>query len=295
MKRTIKTLFLGLTAGALMGFCPLKLAAQSEEATNLRRHAEELKHHLVDLREEGKRDEARAVQAKLEEVAARLRELQTQERERHGKAPDARPPEVRELLVKARELKAAGREEAARDLAERAGQMQRELQLRTEEPKAREPRADRGQVRKPEGRREGDAPPPKEIQRRLMQRRAEELEARRGREDGERVRRPEGPRGGEAPPPEEIQRRLEHVRVAMENLHAAGLHDVAQHLEQVAADLKHALHGPGPVHGPGPGMEPVQHLQAQIEELRSALGRLGEQMERLKRAVAEEREDEDDD
>lgn len=269
-----------------MGVCPFQLAAQSEETANLRRHAEELERHLMELREHGTGDERNAVRAELEQVGARLRELQNQQREGRREAPEAQPArEVRELRARAREMKAAGREEAARDLAEQAERLPREMagrppgaDLSPMQQKLRELVAE-AQRRKAAG----DHEAARDIQRRAEELK-QELKARLGREGREPVRMAEKPRGGDMPPPEEIERRLQHVRIAMENLHAAGLPDVAQHLEEVAADLERALQGP---RGHG---DPVPHLQAQIDELRGAVGRLAEQMERLKRAVAGDRQ-----
>jgi hypothetical protein len=286
MKRKIKELLLGLSAAALLGICPTQLMAQAEETANLRRHAEELERHLMELREHGNRDEARAVQAELQEVGARLRELQNQPQERRRESPEAWMMKVRELRDRAREMQAAGREEAARDLAEQAERVQREL-AEQRRPRAREtaPSPLERELREviTEARRRaagGNHEAAQELQRRAAEIR-EELQARRMHE-GERKRE------GAAPGPEEIERRLHHVRVAMENLHAAGLPDVAHHLEEVAADLERALHRGGP------GRDPIHHLQAQIEELRGVVGRLAEQMERLKHAVAEELEEDVD-
>ncbi len=123
------------------------------------------------------------------------------------------------------------------------------------------------------------------------------------------LRRPEGERGpqpGPGGPREEIERRMHHVRVAVENLHAAGLHEQA---DRVAHEAEQAIlrgpreggqrpHGePGPAHhpeqrpphAPGPpqpfagpdGVPPVIHeLAAQMQDLRRQVQELREQLQR---------------
>lgn len=280
MKRTIKSLVLGLAASVAMSAFTVQVAAQPEEVREVRRHAEELERHLMELREHGNREEARAVQAELQQVGARLREIQAREGERRREGGEAREMEVRELHERAREMEAVGREEAARELAERAEQVQRELAespgrrgpVEAMPPLERELREIQAQARRlaAEGNRDGA---------REMLRRAEELrgelQERRMREARERGDRPQARRGAGPPPPEEIERRMHHIQVAMENLHAAGLHEMAEHLEQVAAEMQENLRRPGPA------MDPIHHLQAQIEELRGAVRHLAERMEHL--------------
>ena len=43
----------------------------------------------------------------------------------------------------------------------------------------------------------------------------------------------------------DIERRLEHLRIAVDNLHAAGLHDQAEELARAAERLVHPDRGPG--------------------------------------------------
>ncbi len=98
---------------------------------------------------------------------------------------------------------------------------------------------------------------------------------------------PEGPMGRDMPP-EERERRMRHLRVAAENLHAAGMHDLADRL------LREAEHGPGPMgpEGPrppmieGPGPSPnfapmMRELTDQIQQLRREIEELREQVHRI--------------
>lgn len=85
----------------------------------------------------------------------------------------------------------------------------------------------------------------------------------------------------------EFERRAEHLRIAIENLRAAGLHDQAEHLERAAERLLQ----PEPVsqerhaqqerpHAPALE-EAVDRLHAQVAEMREAMHGLQEQIEQL--------------
>ncbi|HUT88915.1 MAG TPA: M56 family metallopeptidase [Thermoguttaceae bacterium] len=148
-----------------------------------------------------------------------------------------------------------------------------------------------------------------ERQRHELARRADELmeaherAAREGRpEEAERLlreaeeirrdleRRPDRDRP-DGPPPEEreeMERRVHHVRVAVENLHAAGLHEQA---EQLAGQMERLLHGrpepprdrPREVDAPprGEGRPHPEQLEGVLRELNGAIGQLNERMEAL--------------
>ena len=86
----------------------------------------------------------------------------------------------------------------------------------------------------------------------------------------------------------DIERRLEHLRIAVDNLHAAGLHDQAEELARAAERLVHPDRGPGgrrggPERQHGPALEQaVDQLHHQMAEMRGpdALA-LQQQLERL--------------
>jgi len=89
---------------------------------------------------------------------------------------------------------------------------------------------------------------------------------------GERVERPL--REGNEP-----ERRQQHLREAVEQLHAAGLPDIAEKVAQAGQErLREQMR-------PQPGVPPeaVERLQAQISELREMVGQLQAQVERLSR------------
>jgi hypothetical protein len=78
----------------------------------------------------------------------------------------------------------------------------------------------------------------------------------------------------------ELERRLQHIRVAVENLHAAGLHEPAERLSQEAERIRNEM-----VQRRAPGQSPVQgeleEMRREIRRLHQALSDLREQVERL--------------
>ncbi len=85
------------------------------------------------------------------------------------------------------------------------------------------------------------------------------------------------------PPPEagEARQRLRHLQVAIDNLHAAGLHDAAERLAQEKERMMDRMRAEA---GPGPEMrEQMDRLQNQIQELRRAVEDMRGQLEELRR------------
>jgi hypothetical protein len=139
-----------------------------------------------------------------------------------------------------------------------------------------------------------------------LMRRLEEIKAamQRAREAGQReeVERLErearevlqqlGDRPGDRPRPEgeagEIQRRMQHLRAAIENLHAAGLHDQANAL---AGEAERWMRERGMPPGQPPRPEGRERpdlapFQAQVER---AVGEMREQMQEMRRQMDEMR------
>jgi DNA repair exonuclease SbcCD ATPase subunit len=84
-----------------------------------------------------------------------------------------------------------------------------------------------------------------------------------------------------------MERRLHHMEIAIENLHAAGLHDVAQRLEQ---QLRHHLEQMEPrarARGVEPAIdrlgEELRRVRAELEELRANLHELRQHIGELHR------------
>jgi beta-lactamase regulating signal transducer with metallopeptidase domain len=125
---------------------------------------------------------------------------------------------------------------------------------------------------------------------------AERLE-REGRELMQMLEQRPGDRPPGQPGGEEAQRRMQHLRAAIENLHAAGLHAQAEALARdgvrlaggerpAAADLDRRPAAPRDVPAPGPQLErAVMELRGQVQELRQQM----EEIRRHLREIAERR------
>jgi len=112
--------------------------------------------------------------------------------------------------------------------------------------------------------------------------------ARREREMGRQPGRPGPPgRPDEPAPREEMERRLHHMEIAADNLHAAGLHDVAERLEQQLGQQRERMERRGPPRGVEPPIgrlgEELRRVRAELEELRANLNELRQQMGELHR------------
>jgi hypothetical protein len=94
--------------------------------------------------------------------------------------------------------------------------------------------------------------------------------------------------GAKAGPQNEMARRLEHMRMAAEHLHQAGLHDIAEEIVKQANAAERELHeqqrprhdGPmqnGPMHN-----DPMHNIMRQLEEIRQEVGRLRAEMNELR-------------
>lgn len=104
--------------------------------------------------------------------------------------------------------------------------------------------------------------------------------------------------------PDERERRLQHLRVAIDNLRAAGMNPAADRLQQMIGNMRQGgqppmgqpavpglRRGPGPGAGPGQGMNPMwgmvkermEQLQAQIQELQQNLKALRQRLDQPQR------------
>lgn len=95
----------------------------------------------------------------------------------------------------------------------------------------------------------------------------------------------------------EMEKRHEHLRIAVENLHAAGLPDLAEHVgrEGKRIFLGQREFGPGPEALPRrPGLM-LEELRNELRELREVVHNMGRRIDELARQAAELREREDDD
>lgn len=93
-----------------------------------------------------------------------------------------------------------------------------------------------------------------------------------------RLSSPASPRPVRPMPPEPVQRQR-HLQAAIENLHAVGLHELAERLERERGTLLR------PERAPGPELlrdlqEEIRRLRAELDELRQGLRRLNARIER---------------
>ena len=78
--------------------------------------------------------------------------------------------------------------------------------------------------------------------------------------------------------PEGIARRLEHMRVAVEHLQHAGLHDIAEHVVERAEATERELHK----HHRHHDGDPIHAIMKQLDEIRHEVGRLRDEVNELK-------------
>lgn len=82
-------------------------------------------------------------------------------------------------------------------------------------------------------------------------------------------------------PHEEIARKLEHMRIAVEHLHHAGLHDVAESVAERAHATERELHEQ---HRQNDGT-PIHEIMNQLDEIRHEVARLRGEMNELQNAA----------
>lgn len=291
-----------------------------QEHGELEERAAAIKREMEGLRD-GQDAEARELQAALGEVQGRMaqirRELGGGDRERPDRPrpdqPDRPRPDQPEREGHFREL----RGELGR-LEEKAQAIKRELGDRgpDHDDQARELHGALGEIhgRMEQIRRELGGPQPDRDRprpdRERLAGRLEELKRAIGRlmEEGKRdeanrlereaheilqllKQEPRGPRDRPPAPAEDLQRRIHHVKVAIENLHAAGLHDVAERLAQ-DLDRRIAEHRERFGGLPEPPRPPERREGPQppgpvVEELRGQMHELRREVEELRRLLKE--------
>ena len=80
-----------------------------------------------------------------------------------------------------------------------------------------------------------------------------------------------------AAPHEEIARRLEHMRIAVEHLNHAGLHDIAEHVAERAHAAERELH-----EHDQHGGDVMHEIVRQLDEIRHEVGRLRDELNELR-------------
>ncbi|MHB8902760.1 MAG: M56 family metallopeptidase [Thermoguttaceae bacterium] len=277
-----------------------EIARELEKATDVR---SELTKRTENLKREMAEHQAN-VQRRRAELERSFAEFRAQHARAAGEARapgDAGRPSpelmlrIQELIAKAFELRRAGKN----DEAEKIQQELRGLHARLAAP------GDPGR------------PGPREPREGMERAAAMEREIGRLREAGhpdaaerlerelQQMHRPmEGPRDGDRPgPPPELKAKIDHLRMAMENLHAAGLHDQAEQIAQQLERLMREIapdHRPGPDSRPGPdgrpgeprrpdgpppgGPEFVGQLRGEIEQLRRENQELRQMINEMRQA-----------
>lgn len=207
---------------------------------------------------------------------------------------EARRQRVAQLESKSRELKQAGKHEEARRVWEEAQDLRgsdgRERMREPVEGMEREMQELRMQIER--RRAEGKDVEAGELKERLVELekrfRADARERRtdmRGGASRPNSERGEGSSMGKGGP----AGRERHLRIAVEHLHAAGLHDLAQRVERQAFSDTGRREGVRPreagrvVMPSSQGLVPTQELRREIENLRRDLGDLRGQLEELRR------------
>ena len=303
-------------------------ARLTQELHGLEERAHQIKRELGGLRDD-QDAEARELQGALREIDERMGAIRRElgggerDRERPELGPEARAEahvrelagRRRELLERMQNLKRELQGLRRDDQAEQAGNLRRELQEMQEHDRrllveTREVMLRLG--RRPEGAdRERPGPARERLARRLEELKREigrlaeagrhdAVEARQ-REANEIIRQLEG-RPERAGPrlPEELEKRIGHLKAAVENLHAAGLHEqaeqLAQQMERLVGEHRQGEGDPDFRHPPRPAGQPphpelgqrleqqdrvIHELNAAVKELRQEMGQMREMLQEL--------------
>jgi hypothetical protein len=228
-----------------------------------REEAGRLEEKARRLKQEGHQEEAKRLMGEVEEIRAKVRDFQAQ---RGPGAPEAERRDIERALEQARaqrrELSEAGKEDQAREVEQRIDKLERRREELAPMPGPSRPRPGPREAREARGAREGR--PPME------------------------------------PRPPEAERRNEHLRIAAEHLHAAGLHDVAERIARQAAQEPREF-VPRRAGNPAPeprrsgerrmAREPMIRPEGEIQDLRNALSELQQSLERVERALREGRDE----
>ena len=92
---------------------------------------------------------------------------------------------------------------------------------------------------------------------------------------------PEGP-GPQGPGPGDrgaMEQRMQHLRVAAENLHQVGMHDLAEKLNREAEEIQRGLQGPPP--GDDPHRGAMEALQQEFRKIHERLDEINRRLEEL--------------
>jgi len=224
----------------------------AEETEILERRVQVLQEEFNELRQSGRGDAAERIQRELQKVRLELAKRQQ----------DPFGPELRRRIETRRQEIEALHRQGRHEEAERMEMALRELEVlrpgRPEEPGER-PRAGWTEFRPDAARIEPDG---------------EER-------PGDHAEGPDG----------EASRRMHHLRLAIENLHQAGLHDQANRLENAVREMggMNGRRGGGPMGPKEPRNRMEQGMPPAMREMHEALRQMQGQMEEMRRAMEEMR------
>ena len=241
----------------------LRRLGRQDDANRLEREARGLKEQLGRPADQQRRPEGDRVQNPQRRPEGDR--AQNQQRRPEGDRIAAEE-KLRQMGKEIEELRRSGRQDEANRLEEKARDMK--AQLGRAQNQQRRPEGDRAAIEErvrqmgkeiEELRRSG-----RQDEANRLEERARNLKEQLGR-PADQQKRPMG-REGDA--------QIQHLKMAIENLHAAGLHETADHVMRRLEDMQR---GRQPVQGPGMdqamGMikERIEQMQNQINELRQAI------------------------
>ena len=253
----------------------------ASEADELREKAEILRREAAELAELGRMEDAEKVGREARELYKKAEMLHRQQRNpRTGEIAEVRR-RLEQISMEQREL--AGREGAERrieELREEAGSLKnviRELmsdnERRGEDGGEDRPRVDRDRRAEQQHQEE-------------MRRREEAAHRHEGehheRDHHERDHHDNGHHDNGHHPNDEMIHRLESMRIAVDHLHQAGLHDIADHVAQRAEATEREINESRMRQEQQHHEDPMHVMMRSIEELRHEIGRLHEELNRLR-------------
>ena len=240
------TRILVLAGTIFVGLCLASIAQPPQSPETMRMHADELARQAAELRAKGDHDKAKTLASEAEEL---LKTAAAAERSEH-RTPSKKhqlvlEAELAKLRADRERLIGQGLENTIAPIDQRIADLEKELgHLSPADPERR--------VKPPEHKPDplyklGPPVVP-----------AREIEA--------------------------LEGRIHHLRLAADNLHAAGLHDHAKELEEQAQDLERELHRliqPQPVMG----NERIRVLEERVDDLRNEVRNLREEVRDLREQV----------
>ncbi|NLX56673.1 MAG: hypothetical protein GXY58_16315 [Planctomycetaceae bacterium] len=271
----------------LLGGMLWATAAQADE----RREFNDLYREWIEAIVGERDDAAEALQQKIHDIA----------RETGARMQEMLQPQVELVEQRIAELREQGRLEVAERLAER----QREVFQAHQQAQAAQQEAERAEESRSAP---GSDAPARQRQVQDLERRIDKLRQQGDFEQAERVARelvrlrerraPQAKRpalerdrelrdGGRpgflGPAPQqrnEMQRRMQHLRGAADNLHAIGMHDLAERLQREADELQQALKPPQPP-GEGPPPRMLNEIQERLRGLDKQLDEINRRLDEL--------------